>query len=512
MRFTTIMLAAFALGSMAGTASAQTAKAKDKAEKESSVRTYYRSSGNDDRAALGVNTTASGRRDTLGLLIQSVVPNSPAEKAGLEEGNRIVSINGVSLQLSRADAGERDMDGVMTRRLIRELRKITPGQDAELRVYANGQTKTVRVKTVDTEELNELEHRANRRMDVDEDERAVVGLNFGGGSSKRDTLGIFIVSITEDGPAAKAGLEEGNRIAAINGQDLRVSREDAGDGYMMNAKANRFRRVMRTVKPGETVDLRIYANGQFRNVKITTVASSDLYRNSRSFGMFNEGGTFVFPRVVAPATPRAPRPPVILRPGRMTIDLDEDDLSFDLSDDVRIAIEGAAEAARTAVEGLEPALSRAAVQAERAAHDAARALGGVRIRAPRSASTQDGDDRCRSSNGTEWREVSTSPSRSYFVSGFGATYTLKIPGLCVTKVNADLASYFGNGAERGLLVLEADSPFDKLRAGDILLSVNGQSVRNGDKATLKFDTDAANTIEFLRKGKKMTAEIDVVEK
>src|SRR5919197_2978799 len=58
--------------------------------------------GGDDepRAVLGISTNGSGSaRDTLGVLVSSVVPNSPADKAGIEEGNRIASINGVSLSL-----------------------------------------------------------------------------------------------------------------------------------------------------------------------------------------------------------------------------------------------------------------------------------------------------------------------------------------------------------------------------------------------------------------------------
>src|SRR5262245_34425007 len=70
--------------------------------------------GTDDpkRAMLGISTSSSGRRDTLGLLVTSVGAGSPAEKAGLEEGNRLVSINGVSLRLSREDADDDYMQGV----------------------------------------------------------------------------------------------------------------------------------------------------------------------------------------------------------------------------------------------------------------------------------------------------------------------------------------------------------------------------------------------------------------
>lgn len=82
------------------------------------ARTFaFTRSDDGDRAMLGVATSSSGKRDTLGLLIRSVTPGSPADKAGLEEGNRIASINGVSLRLSREDAGEPDMSGAMTNRL-----------------------------------------------------------------------------------------------------------------------------------------------------------------------------------------------------------------------------------------------------------------------------------------------------------------------------------------------------------------------------------------------------------
>ena len=55
------------------------------------------------RAAIGVSTSsAATSRDTLGVLVSSVRSGSPAEKAGIAEGNRIASINGVSLKLSAA--------------------------------------------------------------------------------------------------------------------------------------------------------------------------------------------------------------------------------------------------------------------------------------------------------------------------------------------------------------------------------------------------------------------------
>jgi len=42
--------------------------------------------GDPDRPMIGVSTRSSGKRDTLGLLIESVTRDSPAEKAGIRVG------------------------------------------------------------------------------------------------------------------------------------------------------------------------------------------------------------------------------------------------------------------------------------------------------------------------------------------------------------------------------------------------------------------------------------------
>src|SRR4030095_9558495 len=70
-------------------------------------RTYSYDSRYDDRdrAAIAISTSSGGKRDTLGLLVSSVTVGGPADKAGIEEGNRIASINGVSLRLSVAEDG-----------------------------------------------------------------------------------------------------------------------------------------------------------------------------------------------------------------------------------------------------------------------------------------------------------------------------------------------------------------------------------------------------------------------
>lgn len=229
------------------------------------------------RAVIGLSTTnAATSRDTLGVLVSSVRSGSPAEKAGIEEGNRIASINGVNLKLAAADVGDDQMAGVMSRRLNRELERLRPGDELDLRVYAGGTTKSVKVKSVAPADLYESN---TRRFG---DERATLGINLSVTGGARDTIGVFVLSVEENGPAAKAGIEEGYRIASINGVDLKGRRNDDDDYVLRTSNITRLEREVSRAKPGDVLDLRVYYNGQYKNVKVTAGRWSDLPRRNRS--------------------------------------------------------------------------------------------------------------------------------------------------------------------------------------------------------------------------------------
>lgn len=241
----------------------------------------YITGADGDRAVIGVMTSTGSARDTLGVLVSAVTPGGPADKAGIEEGSRIAAVNGVNLRLSPADVGDWDMSSAMSRRLTRELGKVKAGDEVELRVYGGGQARTVRVKTVSADALNRAMWRGR-----DGDDRAVLGVSLGSGS-RRDTLGVLIMGLDDDGPAAKAGLEEGNRIQSINGVDLRVGREDAGDTYISSAMVRRLQREMEKVKAGDEVTLRVYqGGGRTREIRVKTAALSDLPRRRSSISIF----------------------------------------------------------------------------------------------------------------------------------------------------------------------------------------------------------------------------------
>lgn len=267
-----------------------------------------------DRLVLGISTAeASERADTLGLRVLSVERDSPAEKAGLKAGDRLQSINGVSLRADRADAGERDYDGVITRRLQREMAKVKEGEAIDLRVISDGRARSVKVEPMKSSDLYGSRGAYAWTSATD---RAMLGVTIGSTGSPRDTLGVFVSAVTSDGPAEKAGIIEGDRIAAINGVSVRVAPADAEDRAVGDAKASRLRNEIAKLKAGDAAELTIVSAGRTRTVRVTAVKASELPRSA--FGTIELRGLEpamgelrrrIEVERVAPRPPVAPTPP-----------------------------------------------------------------------------------------------------------------------------------------------------------------------------------------------------------
>ena len=306
MRHTRLLAAGAAMLTMAAPAGAQVkAVPVPRAEIAGKEGRFWIDGDERPRAALGLNTSSTGtRRDTLGLLITSIVRGGPAEKAGLEEGNRIAAINNVSLRANAADIDDYESAGTLSRRLVRELEKAKPGDEVELRVYREGRTQAMRVRTVSSDSLFKRATTYRRVSREEMDDRPALGIGLGSSGSRRDTLGVLVMSVQDSSPASRAGLEEGNRIAAINGVNLRVAREDAEDAVLGRTKAQRLMREVSQLKPGDNVTMRVYANGQYRDVTMKVARAGDL---PRSRGMTYFGGWDgppVPPVAPVPAIPR----------------------------------------------------------------------------------------------------------------------------------------------------------------------------------------------------------------
>lgn len=105
--------------------------------------------------------------------------------------------------------------------------------------------------------------------------RAILGIELRPTGSKRDTLGVFVESVIPKGPAETAGIVEGDRIASINGVDLRVSGADVDDPYTNGLAAHRLTREVEKLTPGARINLRVYSGGRLRDVQVMAGRASD---------------------------------------------------------------------------------------------------------------------------------------------------------------------------------------------------------------------------------------------
>jgi S1-C subfamily serine protease len=232
------------------------------------------------RAVLGVMLGEGSRADTAGVPLESVAENGPAAKAGLKAGDVITQINGVSLEVAKEDAEDLALVGLAQRRLQRVMAKVNVGDEVTLRVQSGGHSRTVTAKAVSPQSLEASGPRVIERVFTRGPDGAVtegrngaprgmVGVTIGAAGNLRDTLGLFVSSVVSGGPAEKAGVIEGERIATVNGIDVRVPREDADDQQVTSARVDRFVREVQKVEPGKTITLRVYGNGRYREVTVT---------------------------------------------------------------------------------------------------------------------------------------------------------------------------------------------------------------------------------------------------
>jgi hypothetical protein len=103
--------------------------------------------------------------------------------------------------------------------------------------------------------------------------------------------------------------------------------------------------------------------------------------------------------------------------------------------------------------------------------------------------------------------LATSSSSVEMYDGDDATFTLQ--GLRLARVNEDLAANLGRGSERGFLVLEANRRWGGLRAGDVLLEIDGRPVRDGSSALISLGAGNDHSASVIREGRQRVVPLDV---
>ncbi len=412
--------------------------------------------------------SSSGPADTLGILVESVQDDLPAAKAGITEGARIAAIDGIDLRLEPRDIGDSAAERLPESRLRRAIATKAPGESVALEIHQDGRTQSKRVTLAESPGARVF-------AAANQSARRVLGVGFAQRGSIRDTAGLLITSLTDGGAAEKAGLLEGDRVVSIDGIDLRVPAADAGSPEGVEARISRLRRALDAARDSQPVRLEVLSEGRRRTLSV-------IPKQETGWGWS-------------------------ISPGQMQGLASDMRASLDrnmrLSDDDRREIERARseavrEGQRAREEGMR-ARQEAMRDAQRDMAESQRELARARIEIERTTRDDDADD---SDMRSTRRDDARRPGGMLRGRTDGAT--LSLDGLSLATVDRDFGQQFGKGAERGALVVRARDEWEPLRAGDVILTIEGRSVRDGNSLDVTIDRSRDQRIEILRNGRQQT--------
>jgi serine protease Do len=272
----------------------------------------------DDGGFLGVNAedinnenmARYGMRAARGVGVTSVVKDSPAEKAGLKKGDVILRVDGDNV--------------TSVRKLTRLISEIAPDQSVKLSISRAGAEQEVAVTIGKREDMSDVRALSRLKPEVWKWEMPDSQvLAFGGNRrigvsttalTKQladyfgvvDGKGVLVTSVTEDGPAAKAGIKAGDVITAINGEKI----EGAGD----------LARAINKKRDGD-VSLTIIRNKREQTISVTPKEGSFPFVTPNATPQI--GRTIVIPRIEIPdlmvSTPRIEIPDFVVSTPRIAL-------------------------------------------------------------------------------------------------------------------------------------------------------------------------------------------------
>ncbi|MCL6707558.1 Do family serine endopeptidase [Pseudomonas sp. R2.Fl] len=148
-----------------------------------------------------------GLAEAAGAIVVAPTEDSPGAKAGIEQGDVIVAVNGDKIK----DNGD----------LARRIGEMSPGTKVELSIWRGGKsiTKTVELGTFPTDQQLAGTDEATPDSEAPATEQALTGLGLDVQPAE-DGKGLAIASVDPNSEAAELGLKAGDRIAAVNNKEV----------------------------------------------------------------------------------------------------------------------------------------------------------------------------------------------------------------------------------------------------------------------------------------------------
>ena len=205
--------------------------------------------GSVQRAYLGVTiqdvtpaiAKAIGLSGPEGALVGDVQANSPGQKAGLESGDIILSINGTPITESN--------------QLRMNVSLMNPGQNVNLKVYRDGQIREMKAQVGEMPGAKKVQRASRDNNETDNQVLEGVSVQDLDARTAREagltagTKGVIVTDVDPGSPAAAAGLKEGDVIQEVNhhpvanSDDLASALQKKNNGESLlrvNRSGNRF--------------------------------------------------------------------------------------------------------------------------------------------------------------------------------------------------------------------------------------------------------------------------------
>lgn len=358
----------------------------------------------------------------------------------------------------------------------------------------------------------------------------LLGLSVAASGGPRDTLGLLVATVVRNGPADQAGITTGSRVLAVNGHAVRLSPNDIGRPRAADSVLARFDEALRATSTSADVTLRVVGGGRTRTVSLATAERLGAMSEAPAAPATSPPASVASPAmplttddvvIAAPAVPAteatssAPATLGVLIDALLSVQLDLR----------RIARDSQPRAVSDSLTDLEHdvALLRARLRRVQGARGAA----GITDNGERNAEVTN-----PSGVGVPVAPVTVpqapipqSPAASVPIavpavsvvalpaaSAANATTAAgvakpSLSGLELVRVTGDLAVFLGPQADAALLVQSASDAWEPLRAGDVVLKVDG-GAPDLTRLTAALSSPQTATLVVLRRGRTFSVAFD----